>query len=374
MFSFALQPQTTMTNQPEITYTSTKTEVATVDESGKVTVIGKGQTTIKATIKETSSFYFDPAEHSYTLNITELDEDYGLTVGGVKVTSNNASNVFGDGKVSFDAGESILTLNNANIEPEVEAYGIEYTQNSNLTIKLIGTNTIKGKDGCEPFIYNVANLTNAPKIIFINGGNQPCSIQIDADENKDAFKYFSGIEYDGLFMINDYILGSDAPNINRTTITSTLLGGGNGTAETPFLIKEPIDLINLARYINNQTINSNASVQLYNDIDCQGLQGFEPIGNYSIYFSGTFDGNEKTISNLSANNVQLGAVGLFAILASGGKIENLTLSNCTFYGGNSSSNDIGSLVGYMDGGEINNCAIENSTISSLQNRLFAYSF
>lgn len=367
MFSFALQPQTTMTNQPEITYTSTKTEVATVDESGKVTVIGKGQTTIKATIKETSSFYFDPAEHSYTLNITELDEDYGLTVGGVKVTSNNASNVFGDGKVSFDAGESILTLNNANIEPEVEAYGIEYTQNSNLTIKLIGTNTIKGKDGCEPFIYNVANLTNAPKIIFINGGNQPCSIQIDADENKDAFKYFSGIEYDGLFMINDYILGSDAPNINRTTITSTILGGGNGTAANPFLIKEPTDLINFAKYINNKTINSDVSVQLYNDINCQGLQGFEPIGNYSINFSGTFDGNEKTISNLSANNVQLGAVGLFAILASGGKIENLTLSNCTFYGGNSSSNDIGSLVGYMNGGEINNCAIENSTISSLQN-------
>ncbi|MBE6267241.1 MAG: hypothetical protein E7102_12390 [Prevotella ruminicola] len=367
MFSFALQPQTTMTNQPEITYTSTKTEVATVDEYGQVTVCGTGQTTIKATIKETSSFYFDPAEHSYTLNITELDEDYGLTVGGIKVTSNNASNVFGDGKVSFDAGESILTLNNANIEPEVEAYGIEYTQNSNLTIKLIGTNTIKGKDGCEPFIYNVANPTNVPKLIFVNGDNQPCSIQIDSEGNQDAFLYFSEINHEGLFMINDYILGSDGPNISRTTITSTILSGGNGTAANPFLIKEPTDLINFAKYINNKTINSDVSVQLYNDINCQGLQGFEPIGNYSIYFSGTFDGNEKTISNLSANNVQLGAVGLFAILASGGKIENLTLSNCTIYGGNSSSNDIGILVGCMNGGEINNCTIQNSTISSLQN-------
>ena len=368
VFSFPLQ-ETTSTSV-KITYESSNTAVATVDETGKVTVKGAGSTTITATPEDpqnTQNWYFEPASYSYTLNITGLDEDYGLTVGGVKVTSNNASNVFGDGKVSFDAGESILTLNNANIEPEVEAYGIEYTQNSNLTIKLIGTNTIKGKDGCEPFIYNVANPTNAPKIIFINGGNQPCSIQIDADENKDAFKYFSGIEYDGLFMINDNILGSDAPSINRTTITSTLLGGGNGTAETPFLIKEPTDLINFAKYINNQTINSNVSVQLFNDIDCQGLQGFEPIGNYSINFSGSFDGNDKTISNLSANNVQLGAVGLFTILASGGKIENLTLDNCTFYGGNSSSNDIGSLVGYMNGGEINNCTIQNSTISSLQN-------
>ena len=291
---------------------------------------------------------------------------YGITIAGTKVNSNNASNVLGDGKVSFDAGESILTLNNANIEPEVEAYGIEYTQNSNLTIKLIGTNTIKGKDGCEPFIYNVANPTNVPKLIFVNGDNQPCSIQIDAEGNQDAFLYFSEINHEGLFMINDYILGSDAPSINRTTITSTLLGGGNGTAETPFLIKEPTDLINLAKYINNKTIESDVSVQLYNDINCQGLQGFEPIGNYSIYFSGTFDGNNKTISNLSANNVQLGAVGLFAIMASGGKIENLTLSNCSFYGGNSSSNDIGSLVGCMNGGEINNCTIQNSTISSLQ--------
>lgn len=42
-------------------------------------------------------------------------ETYGLSVGGVQVTSENAADIFGDGTVSYDASLAELTLNNAAI-------------------------------------------------------------------------------------------------------------------------------------------------------------------------------------------------------------------------------------------------------------------
>ena len=42
-------------------------------------------------------------------------ETYGLSVGGVQVTSDNAADIFGDGTVSYDASLAELTLNNADI-------------------------------------------------------------------------------------------------------------------------------------------------------------------------------------------------------------------------------------------------------------------
>lgn len=40
-------------------------------------------------------------------------ETYGLNVGGVQVTSDNASDILGNGTASYDASSATLTLNNA---------------------------------------------------------------------------------------------------------------------------------------------------------------------------------------------------------------------------------------------------------------------
>ena len=42
-------------------------------------------------------------------------ETYGLSVGGVQVTSDNASNILGNNTASYDASSNTLTLNNADI-------------------------------------------------------------------------------------------------------------------------------------------------------------------------------------------------------------------------------------------------------------------
>ena len=71
---------------------------------------------------------------------------YGLYVGGVPVTAANASNVLGNGTVSYDSTNHILTLNNATIygAESVRGAGIYDTGNDTLVLQLKGTNTITG--------------------------------------------------------------------------------------------------------------------------------------------------------------------------------------------------------------------------------------
>lgn len=77
--------------------------------------------------------------------------NYSLYVGGVKVTSDNASNITGSGisgSVSFDYSTKTLTLNNATIT-EVYDNGLDIFgiwSGYATTIHLIGQNTVVGKE------------------------------------------------------------------------------------------------------------------------------------------------------------------------------------------------------------------------------------
>ncbi len=69
---------------------------------------------------------------------------YKLWVGDVRVNDENASDVLGDGTVSFDEATSTLTLNGANIAPETRNKGIELADSTlgPLTILVKGENSI----------------------------------------------------------------------------------------------------------------------------------------------------------------------------------------------------------------------------------------
>ena len=66
---------------------------------------------------------------------------YDLTIGGIEVTSDNATDVLGDGKVSFDPETNTLTLNNAILSDDI------ICNITSLFIDIIGSNSIttKGK-------------------------------------------------------------------------------------------------------------------------------------------------------------------------------------------------------------------------------------
>ena len=288
---------------------------------------------------------------------------YDLSVAGVAVTSANFEDVLGDNKVSYDAENHILTLNNATIIPEGENFGITYIGKANLTISLKGTNNvIKGIGGCSAIIYNGdvnANLT------FTKGDTEPCSLLLEA-MGTETIGGFDNVINTGLFKMEETIPG-DETTTYRTTIASTILGGGSGTVSDPFLIKTKEDLVSFAGYVNSGSITTEY-VNLDNDINCSELTGFTPIGTSTHPFTGTFTNSENyTISNLNCTTAGAdGYIGLFGQIGSNGakpvagSVSYLILENCSFSGGSVG----GAIAGYLSNGTISHCLVTNSSVTT----------
>ena len=104
----------------DVTYSSSDATVAAVDaKTGKVSVLKDGVTTITATCKKseedviTADYEFTVEKGSYydIVFVGKKKEDsYGME--RIQLTKENASDIFGDGKVSFDYETGVLTLNN----------------------------------------------------------------------------------------------------------------------------------------------------------------------------------------------------------------------------------------------------------------------
>ncbi|MFA5745820.1 MAG: chitobiase/beta-hexosaminidase C-terminal domain-containing protein [archaeon] len=122
--------------------------------------------------------------------------------------------------------------------------------------------------------------------------------------------------------------------------------GGLGTAASPFVICTPKELFNIRDapslyYLLGQDID--LDVTLYNS----GL-GWEPIGVDNHPFTGSFDGNGHTISNLYINRPIANYVGLFGYIDDGAIISNVKLENVNIIGNDS----VGSLIGRNNNGII----------------------
>ena len=195
---------------------------------------------------------------------------------------------------------------------------------------------------------------------------------------------------------------------DQTPVTSSILGGGSGTQDDPYLIKTAQDLIDFTTYVNDGRI-TNEYVKLAADIDCSSLTSFVPIGCSPIGcseqhpFIGTFTGgtaeNHYTIRNLTINSED-SYVGLFGLVGDDGSnavIENLDLSNCTISGGyytgavagmvrynskitnctvsgsviscsnSASAANTGGIVGKVSYSEISHCQVSSSTITAVSN-------
>ena len=116
---------------------------------------------------------------------------YNLWVGGVEVTSDNASNITGEGitgTVTYDDSTKTLTLNNVNIDSVYSFYNgvgkdsagiyVRFDFDGALTIKLVGENTITGKlTGSDISGYGFFATTD---LIFDGSG----SLNISAADGK----------------------------------------------------------------------------------------------------------------------------------------------------------------------------------------------
>ncbi|MDI9394409.1 MAG: CbiX/SirB N-terminal domain-containing protein [Euryarchaeota archaeon] len=178
-----------------------------------------------------------------------------------------------------------------------------------------------------------------------------------------------------------------------------VFAGGNGTEEFPYQIATPEQLDRVRYYLDKHFV-------LIADIDLSKYGNWTPIGTFDenlfennghsdIAFSGTFDGNDHTVSNLTATHQNLVGIGLFSVASSDAVIKNLTVENASVIGYMSTAgiighncgsvenlalkgentisgvNFIGGIVGGHVFGSVKNCTVENVMINVLDDNDFS---
>ncbi|MBR4730846.1 MAG: hypothetical protein IK075_11385 [Prevotella sp.] len=148
-----------------------------------------------------------------------------------------------------------------------------------------------------------------------------------------------------------------------------------GTAENPWRVRDVSEMNVFAKCVNVGEYSFNGEyVKLMNDLDYDEAvnpganAGFKPVARVEGYlgsippFKGTFDGNDKTISNLNyklTDAMPSGTyIGLFGSVENG-TIKNLTLNGCTFDSNAERVDDCGAVAG-----SISKTTISNVTTTS----------
>ena len=161
--------------------------------------------------------------------------------------------------------------------------------------------------------------------------------------------------------------GNKAGYVGTTTRTFCVMEGenmdgyvfdteGEGDSKV-YLINNERDLARLAAYVNSghetegKTFKQNADITL--TAAYTSIGGY--IEGYSRYFKGTYDGNNKTISNLIVNAPNRNFQGLFGYTYNA-VIKNVTLANCNITG----KQCTGGIVGYASSTTIENCHVRGN--------------
>ncbi len=122
--------------------------------------------------------------------------------------------------------------------------------------------------------------------------------------------------------------------------------GGTGSSTDPYLINNCTHLQNMSSDLNaHYALDTSFScdVSPYNSGD-----GFEPVGNDTVAFNGSFNGSGYVISDLYINRTGVYRVGLFGVTGSNASITNVSLEDVDI----TSYRDVGSLIGENKGGNV----------------------
>ena len=125
---------------------TTVTIEATPDPGYEIKEIKVYKTNAPSEIIDVNNNQFTMPENYVTISVT-FRRVYNIWIGDVQINETNASNVFGDGKVSYDATTDTLTLNGYSYEGDgylfdQNKYAGIYSNGIDLNIVLSGTNSV----------------------------------------------------------------------------------------------------------------------------------------------------------------------------------------------------------------------------------------
>ena len=181
-------PRLNNPNKLKVKYESSDEDVATIDEDGVVTVLGVGDTWIMAIFEGNDEY--DPQTVRYGLFVKER---YNLWVGGQQVTSENCSDILGNGQFFYDEDEKTLVVTNSTKAVDIE------NRKGDLTIFLNGNSKL-GR-----IFFNKGETDNSGKLTITTYENIPGSTTLETSDANGVISGFSSLNINSktdLFLID----------------------------------------------------------------------------------------------------------------------------------------------------------------------------
>lgn len=136
---------------------------------------------------------------------------------------------------------------------------------------------------------------------------------------------------------------------------------GSGSEADPWLIKTADDMMLLSQRVEGGESFSGKTFALAGNVSLGGLKrAWEPIGDATTPFEGTFLGKGFTVKDLTANGRGSNLFGLFGRIGAKGTIDGLNISDFTL---NGTGDCIGLLAGASEGA-IKNCKVNGTLITN----------
>ena len=275
----------------------------------------------QAVIKATGAATIDlVAAHDITL------KDQMMFIGADAVTLSSGDNIAlanqvlistsGPGALTLDAYQNISGVDQAKVSATGHGGIILHAGDENLAPPAAAASTF-ATAALAPAATSAASGT-----VTLNG-----SVQIAATGGGSIALYYNPTT------------GGPPPNFGNFVSVS---GGGSFFA---------YQLIHTLADLQAISDNLSGSYALGNDIDASATvawnsgAGFVPLGNASTPFTGNFDGQNFTVSNLTIDLPTSTDVGLFGFISTTGSVGNLAVLGANVTGGN----NVGILAGENDG-------------------------
>lgn len=356
--------------------------------------------------KEYTVYESDGNTVAKSVTIQNLDK-YKIWLGSTQVTSLNLDNILGDGRAKYDPETRTLTLNNPNISGTCSQSKI-YATNTDLTIKgnynmneaestfglyvsggtlkLGGNLTFRGNSMgivSDDHIYVRGNINaygdswtgiKATKGLTIEHGLMPTRLEMIGGD----------CAYDGGRISPSVTLVTPGGGsfVNYGEITRIMSGGeeatevvleylypnhGNGTQESPYLIKTSDDWTLLAEDIEIGLATVDKYFELVGNVTATKM-----LGTDYFPFKGMFNGNKQFYSLNADIYEQTNGVAPFHVVEDGATIKNLHVKG-TVHGVEYTAGIVGFMVGsntmYLyDGGYpitlVDSCEVSARIMSS----------
>lgn len=182
---------------------------------------------------------------------------------------------------------------------------------------------------------NIRTIDGNNELVDFKNRSEHTTLSYTLEQEDDVLEYS---EADGYFTAlkggeSKIIISTNNRSYSRLVVDVLVC---DGSTSYPYIIKSEEDLKKVG---NDEKYTSSSSVKLGNDIEL--TQPWTPIPSYS----GTFDGNYFTISNMSIENATTNA-GFISTLESTGVLKNLILANTNI---TADVENIGSFVGTNKG-------------------------